>query len=167
MLDIRQLLLAVDFAFDRYIGVVSERMQLFKECAEIHPAVSKADLFTQIVAVGRIHAILGVEIADIGSENIECVYRIGFAVQDEIRGVEIDAEIVTVHRLKTAQESHGCFLPCLKKQMLSVFPAVQRDSAHSVAEALIFRVARILRNKPHMGDDVRNAERRGKVRAVA
>ena len=45
-------------------------MQLFKECAEIHPAVSKAGLFTQIVAVGRIHAILGVEIADIGSENI-------------------------------------------------------------------------------------------------
>ena len=106
-------------------------------------------------------------VADIGANGVQRVHGIGLAVQDQVGGVEVHAQIVTAHRLKAAQERHRRFLPRLKQQPLAVLLQVLRHGTDRVAQGLELRIIGILRDKAHVRNHVDQPQLMGEVRAIA
>ena len=142
-------------------------MQLFEECNEIHLSFADGHLQPQIMAVHRIQAVLGVQIAHITSEYVQRVHGIGLSVEDQIGRIQIDAQIIHAHALKAAKHGNGGFLARFKEQELTVLFQMLRNSADRYAEAREVWIIGIFRNEAHVSDHIRNSEQMSEVRSVA
>ena len=118
------------------------------------------------MSVGGIAAVLGVEAADIFSEDVQCINRICFSVEDHIGSVQVDGQIGAAGLFKAAQHGDRRFLSCLKQKVLAVFFQMLCHSADSGAEALKFRVVWILGDEAHMGGHIGDPQKVGKVGSV-
>ena len=83
---------------------------------------------------------------------------IRFSVQDQIGGVETDAEVRLVDVFERARERGGSFLAGLHQEILAVGGAVLRDFADRENGFVVERVARIFGDEAAMRLHARDAE---------
>ena len=99
-------------------------------------------------------------------EDLDRVHRIGFAIEDEVREIEVDALIVETDVLHRAHQRNRRFLPSFIAELLSVAPAVLHHLAHGRDRLLVDRFVGILRNEPGVTLHRGNAACLGKIRAL-
>ena len=81
------------FALDGDGAFVAGFGRLVEDLVEVDEAFADQDFFAELVGVGGPAAVFGVDGVDVGAEDVDRVDGIGLAVEDEVGGVEADAEV--------------------------------------------------------------------------
>lgn len=116
MENVLLLLLARDFTLNDEVAREAEIEEFRDEAIEVDEAISEAHLVSEIVGISGAAAILGMDALDIGTKDIEGIDGIAASVEEEVGGIEIDAEIVETRGLDVAQQGHRRLLPSLKPE---------------------------------------------------
>ena len=87
---------------------------------EVDEAGADEDLFAELVGIGRPAAILGVDGVDMRAEDGDGVDGIGLAVEDEVGGIEADAEVRHRHVADGARHGGGGLLAGFHEEALIV-----------------------------------------------
>src|ERR1700677_3774629 len=88
LLHIFDLARARGLTFDRDGSAITELVQLCENHLEVDEPVSDKDLFSQLVGIRGPLAVLGVNAADVRSENVYRVDRIRLAIEDQVCRVQ-------------------------------------------------------------------------------
>ena len=99
VLHVFDLLRAGGFAFDGDCAGVAEIVELRDHLHEVDAAGADQDFLTELHRVGGELSILCVNAFHVRANDVRRVHGIRFSVQDQIRGVETDAEVRLVHIL--------------------------------------------------------------------
>ena len=106
------------------------------------------------------------DVPHIRADGVKCIDRIGLAVHDEIRRIEIDAQIVKTNIRDRPKQRHRRLLPGFEEEILPVLPAVPGNILHCSKNPRVIRIMRIFRHIANMRDKVRHAEFLCKVGAL-
>src|SRR5256886_11562609 len=117
---------------------------LFRSSRNVHLAPADGDFFAQRSRIRRPEPVFGMDALDMWREDLDRVHRIGFAIEDEVREIEVDALIVETDVLHRAHQRNRRFLPSFIAELLSVAPAVLHHLAHGRDRLLVDRLVRIL-----------------------
>ena len=126
-------------------------MKLGEHLAEVDQPCADEHLFAEFVGVGRPAAVFGVDATDMRTEDVDRIDRIGFAVKQQVGGVEADAKVGHGHVADGARHGGRGLLAGLHQESLAVALAVLRDGADGFDGLRVERIARIFRNKTAMG----------------
>ena len=146
---------------------VAETMEFGEDLVEVDEAFADENFFAELVGVGGPAAVFGVDAADVGAEDVDRVDWIGLAVEDEVGGVEADAEVGHVHVADGARHGGGGFLAGLHEEVLAVALAVLGDGADGFDGFWIERVGGIFGNEAAVGLHLVDAELFGEVGHLA
>ena len=109
-------------------------------------------------------AVLGVDAAHVLAEHLERVDRVAAPVHEQIRRIEVDAEIAQADRLDVAQQRDGRLLPGLEPEADAELVAMARHLVDRDAERLEAFIRHVLREEAAVGDDGRRAHLHGEIR---
>ena len=123
-MNVFDLLRAGGFALNGDGAGVAETMKFGEDLAEVHQAFADKNLFAKFVGVGGPEAILGMNAAHMGTEDVDRVHRVGLAVEQEVGGVEADAKVGHGHIVDGARHGGGCLLAGFHEEVLAVGLAV-------------------------------------------
>ena len=104
-------------------------------------------------------------VADVLAENFQCVDRIAFAVHQQIRGIEIDAEIAEAELFNDAEDDDRRLLPRLEPESQTKLLAVTCHVVDGCQHARIQRIGHVFRNEAAMRDDGGHADHLREIRA--
>src|ERR1039458_3472992 len=141
--DVFGLFGAGDFALDGERAAVSNFLEALDEGREVDLALADGHLATQLTGAGRVEPVLGVDSLHQRAEDIEGVHRIGLAVEDEVGGVEVHADIVEADVADGAEEGDGGFLAGFAAEVLAVAAAVVGHGADGFDGFLVNGIVRI------------------------
>jgi hypothetical protein len=105
-----RLLRAGNFALDSDCAAIIEFFQSCNDTREINLAFAKRNLFAELFRIGGLETIFSMNSLNIGTKQFDRVYRIGFAVQDQIGEIKIDSLIVCSNILNRPHQRDGSFL---------------------------------------------------------
>src|SRR5881409_3642454 len=81
---------------------VVQLLQAGDDSRKIHLAPADGDFFAQRSRIRRPEPVFGMDALDMWREDLDRVHRIGFAIEDEVREIEVDALIVETDVLHRA-----------------------------------------------------------------
>ena len=155
------------FALDGEHAGVSTTWSLVKTARKSTSSLAHQNLFAQLAGVGWPEAVFGMDIADIGTEDVDCIDRIGLAVEDEVGHVEADAQVGHGDVADGAQHGDRRLLARFHQECLAIALAVLGNGADSFDGSRIERVSWILGNKTAMRLHLENANLLGKIGRLA
>jgi hypothetical protein len=117
----------VGFALDGDGARVANLTQALEDPVEVDQAGADEDFFPEFVGIGGPAAILRVHGVDVRAEDGDGVGGIGLAVEDEVGGIEADAEVGLGNVAESARHGGGGLLAGLHEEALIVFRAMLRD----------------------------------------
>jgi hypothetical protein len=149
---------AFNFAFDRNGSGVVQFLQPFEDLWEIDLTFADSHFPAEVFRVRGEQAVFCVHAADVGADDIQRVDRIALAVEDEIRGIEVDADVAGTNVLNEAEQGDGALLAGFAVQPEAGLPRVFGDFADGGDGLGIERVAR------EFGDETDVSLKRGDTR---
>src|SRR5947207_8471048 len=152
-----------DFALDGNRAAIVDFFQSGNDTREINFAFAYRNLFPESFRIGGPETIFGMNSLNIGTKQFDCVYRIGFAVQNQVGEIEIYTLIVGSNILNRAHERDRSFLAGLVTQVLAVAFAILGCVADSFDGFLIQGIVGIFGNESAMSLDSGNAALPGKI----
>ena len=96
--------------------------------------------------------------AHIFAEHIQCIHRIALAVEHQVRGIQVDEQVAGIDRFKQSQQDNRCLLARFKEQVLSRTLEAHCQIFHGSHHARPCRICHVLRDKAHVGDNIRNSQ---------
>src|SRR3954453_111131 len=102
--NIASFLLAFDLAFDDQLAGKADLPQSAEELRKGDFALSSRHLAAKLLAIGRIETIFDVNIANIGSDNVQRVDRIALPVHEQVSRIQVDAQIPGANSLDRTQK---------------------------------------------------------------
>ena len=121
-------------------------------------------LLAELVGIGRVKPVFGVDRADVLAEDIQRIEGIGFSVQDQIGSVQADSDVIQTDIPDDAHQCDRGLLPGLEQERLAIPFGVLRDFAYRLDRLAVEWVGRSLRNEPAMCLQVGDAEPFGEIR---
>ena len=156
-----------DLALNGYGAGVAGAAQFGEDLVEVHQPFSDLNFFAQLVGVGGPQTVLGVHVADVRTQNIYGIHGIGFAVQNQVGGIETDAEVGHVDISDAARHGRGCLLAGFHEEILSIALALFGDGADVLDDFRVERLGRVFGNKAAVGLHLVDANKLGKSRNLA
>src|SRR5579862_739470 len=145
-----QLLRAGNLAFDGDRAAIVDFFQALEDAREIDFTFADGDFIAKVMRIGGPQAILGVDALDVRREEFNGVYRIGFAIEDEIGEIKIDALIFQADVVDGANQRNRGFLSGFVAEVLAITAAVFGDFAHGGDGFLVERIVGIFGDEPAM-----------------
>src|SRR5208282_1480939 len=161
------LLRARGLAFDGDGPCIAEAMKLGEDGLEVHQPFADQHFFAELAWVGGPAAVFGMNAADMRAEDVDRVDRIGFAVKDQVGGIETDSEVRQVDIANHARHGRRRLLTGLHEEVLAVAATMLRDGANGLDRAWIFRVGWIFWNETAMCLHLADAEQLGEIGNLA
>src|SRR5258708_38633371 len=126
------LLRSFDLALDRQRVLIADLLQQGDQHREVHLALTDRNLAAQLFWIRRVEPVLGMNAHDMGPEQLDCVRRISFPIQDQVSHVEIDANIVQADVVDRSNQSDGRLLARLAAECLAIVFTVLRHGSDGV-----------------------------------
>ena len=98
------------------------------------------------------------------SERAQGLHRLAGPVQDHIRGIEIDPQVRSVHRVQELQQRRRRLLSGFQREGLAVAGAMVADAAHEFEDGPVLGIARIFGQAADVRCHAGNAERASEIR---
>src|SRR5207245_5743626 len=147
------LLRARDLALDRDGAGVADLFQLGDVAVDADLAFAEGLLFAQLAGTRRPGAILGVRAEDAAPEEAKRFDRLTGAVQQHVRRIEVDAQVVAADVLDEAEESGRGLLARFKREPLPVAGAVVAETLHHADDGAVLGLRVVLRHEAAMPGD--------------
>ncbi len=100
---------------------------------------------------------------DIGPKDIQGIGRIGLAIHEQVRRVQIDAQVTGPYILDGSQQGHRRLLAGLKPKAQAMPLAVGGDGLEGLDQAGVKGIRRALGDEPHMGGDTWRPDMVGEI----
>src|SRR5207253_9995555 len=139
---------AGNLALDSDRTLVVELLQARDDPRKIDLALPDGHFLPQLSRVRRPKTVFGMNALDIRREDLDGVERIGFAVEDEVGKIKVDALIVETNVLYHPHERNWSFLTGFIAEVLTVAPAIFHHIAHRRHRFHVYGIVGILRNEP-------------------
>src|ERR1700744_774321 len=162
--EIFDLLGAVGFALDGDGAGITGFAQAFEDLAEVDEAGADEDFFAELVRIGGPAAVFRVHGVDVRAEDGDGIHGIGFAVEDEVGGVEADAEVGLGNIAEGTRHGGRRLLAGPHEETLILLGAVLRTLLDGGNSFLVDRAAGILRDEAAVRLDLMLAEEFGEIR---
>ena len=155
-----------NFAFDGEWAVVADIEESLEVAFHTNVTVSEGDFLAPCGAtnIGRGPAgIFAVDAANVATDFAECFDGFSGAVEDHIRGIKVDEEVIALDIADELEEVIGGFLTCFEVELLSVGADVVEEIASGVDEVFVVGAGRIVWYEADMEGDSGAAEEFGEV----
>ena len=98
------------------------------------------------------------------SPKISSIYRVTFPIEQQIRWIKIDSQIIQSYVLNRSLQGDWSFLTGLKQEKLTVLLAVPGYVANGLHYAYVVCVQRIFGYKTNMSDKIRHPDFSAEIR---
>ena len=143
--DVFDLLRSADLTFDDQFAREIQFIEFRDDPVEIRPAFAKRNFLAQTASVSREHPVLDVEVPHIFPDDFQSVHRIASSIQDQVRRIKIDPEIVQSDVFNGPQQRQRGFLPGFEPESEPEFSAVPGNLADGIHRFRIQRIGGIFR----------------------
>src|ERR1035437_1103950 len=128
--DILDLLRSGGFTLDRDSACVANVMKLGEDCSKVNQTFSDKDLFAELAWVGGPSSVFRVHTSNMRPENIHSVYRIRFAVENEVSRIQSYGQIGQAYVANHAGHRRWGLLTGLHQEVLPIALAMLRHGAN-------------------------------------
>src|SRR3984957_11193786 len=142
-------------------------MKFGEDLSEVDEAFADENLFAKFVGVGGPAAILGMDAAHMGTEDVDRIHRVGLAVEEEVGGIEADAEVGHGYIVYGAGHRGGCFLAGFHEEVLAVGLAMFGHGADGFDGLRVEGIAGVFWDEAAVGLYLGNADLLGEVGNLA
>src|ERR1700731_4587422 len=158
------LLRAGNLTLDSDRALIVELFQTFNDARKIHFPLANGNFLAEFFRIRGEQSVLGVDSLNVGPKQFKRVHRIGFAVEDQVCEVKVEALIVQAHVLHGAHQRDGRLLARFVTEILAVVLAIANHFLHRCDRFLVNEIVGIFRYESAMRLDGRDSALFGKVR---